>query len=86
MATSLQLQAPSHCLCNNKAIFPSTLLPKGKFNYRKCNPKSNFSSRFRVRAVKEKTEEIKNPPSAEDITKKYGLEAGLWKVPFLLYF
>ncbi|KAI5666943.1 hypothetical protein M9H77_16796 [Catharanthus roseus] len=80
MATSLQLQAPSHCLCNNKAIFPSTLLPKGKFNYRKCNPKSNFSSRFRVRAVKEKTEEIKNPPSAEDITKKYGLEAGLWKI------
>ncbi|KAL8496302.1 hypothetical protein ACS0TY_020134 [Phlomoides rotata] len=38
------------------------------------------NSRLRVRAVKEKTEEIKNPSSAEEITKKYGLEAGLWKI------
>ncbi|KAF3958126.1 hypothetical protein CMV_016929 [Castanea mollissima] len=47
--------------------------------------KSNFK-RFRVRALKEKTEEIKTPSSssssgsAEEITKKYGLEAGLWKI------
>ncbi|KAK4607894.1 hypothetical protein RGQ29_001635 [Quercus rubra] len=49
--------------------------------------KSNFK-RFRARALKEKTEEIKTPSSssssssgsAEEITKKYGLEAGLWKI------
>nr|XP_023914631.1 uncharacterized protein LOC112026178 [Quercus suber]POF07905.1 hypothetical protein CFP56_27485 [Quercus suber] len=45
--------------------------------------KSNFK-RFRVRTLKEKTEEIKTPSSssgsAEEITKKYGLEAGLWKI------
>ncbi|XP_050367739.1 uncharacterized protein LOC126786075 [Argentina anserina] len=45
---------------------------------------------FRVRAIKEKTEKIENPSSssssssskasAEEITKKYGLEAGLWKI------
>lgn len=37
-----------------------------------------------MRALKEKTEEIKSPSqpsSAEEVTKKYGLEAGLWKVP-----
>lgn len=43
------------------------------------NPK-----RFRVRAIKEKTKEIRNPSSssssAEEVTKKYGLEAGLWQV------
>lgn len=33
-----------------------------------------------VRAVKEKTEEIETPSSAEEVTKKYGLEAGLWKI------
>ncbi|KAF5442053.1 hypothetical protein F2P56_036922 [Juglans regia] len=45
--------------------------------------------RFTVRALKEKTEETKSPSSspspssassAEEITKKYGLEAGLWKI------
>ncbi|KAJ4724907.1 hypothetical protein OWV82_003842 [Melia azedarach] len=39
---------------------------------------------FRVRAIKEKTDEIKKPTSpsasAEEITKKYGLEAGLWQI------
>ncbi|KAB1222635.1 hypothetical protein CJ030_MR2G010232 [Morella rubra] len=48
--------------------------------------KSNLKS-FRVTALKEKTEENKStassPPSstasAEEITKKYGLEAALWK-------
>lgn len=40
---------------------------------------SNHRS-LRIRAVKEKTEEIQTPASAEEVTKKYGLEAGLWKV------
>lgn len=46
---------------------------------RKCHVKS-----FKVRAVKEKKDELKTSSqpssSAEEITKKYGLEAGLWKV------
>lgn len=46
--------------------------------------RSNYT-RFTVRAVKGKTEEIKNP-SSEDITKKYGLEAGLFKVLFFQFF
>lgn len=37
-----------------------------------------------MRAVKEKKDELKTPSqpssSSEEITKKYGLEAGLWKV------
>ena len=54
---------------------------------------SSFNSeRFRIRAIEEKTEETQNPSSsssspsssAEDITKKYGLDAGLWKVIILV--
>ncbi|KAL6976459.1 hypothetical protein U1Q18_025247 [Sarracenia purpurea var. burkii] len=46
-------------------------------------------NRFRVRAIKEKTEEIKAPSSSsssssssspEEITEKFGLEVGLWKI------
>ncbi|XP_057807275.1 uncharacterized protein LOC131021944 isoform X1 [Salvia miltiorrhiza] len=37
-------------------------------------------SRLKVRAVKEKIEEIKTSSSADEITKKYGLEVGLWKI------
>jgi len=43
---------------------------------------------FRVQALREKTEEIENPSQAsspEEVTKKYGLEAGLWKVPFSIF-
>ncbi|XP_062172220.1 uncharacterized protein LOC133877816 [Alnus glutinosa] len=47
-------------------------------------PSKTNLKRFRVRALKEKTEETKTPsspaPSADEITKKYGLEAGLWKI------
>lgn len=45
---------------------------------------------FKVRAIKEKTEEIEKPfsssASAEEVTKRYGLEAGLWQVPTSLFF
>ncbi|KAM1227589.1 hypothetical protein ACFX13_006950 [Malus domestica] len=42
----------------------------------------SYSKRFGVRALKEKTEETKTPSadSADEVTKKYGLEAGLWKI------
>lgn len=46
-------------------------------------PSKSTLKRFRARAIKEKTEETKNPSSSasvEEITKKYGLEAGLWKI------
>ncbi|KAK9999660.1 hypothetical protein SO802_019263 [Lithocarpus litseifolius] len=75
---SLSLTLPSASLFN-----------KGQLrirNFASIPPsKSNFK-RFRVRALKEKTEEIKTPSSssasssADEITKKYGLEAGLWKI------
>ncbi|XP_010473119.1 PREDICTED: uncharacterized protein LOC104752627 [Camelina sativa] len=58
------------------------------------NPKIRFfyssirvsSTRFRCRAVREKAEEVEkknassSPSSAEEVTKKYGLEVGLWKI------
>ncbi|KAJ8768115.1 hypothetical protein K2173_021055 [Erythroxylum novogranatense] len=81
MATALQLSALS-CAPFLK-----------KKNYINCH--SNFfvhpskanSKCFRTRAIQEKTEETKTPSpspspssSAEEITKKYGLEVGLWKI------
>ncbi|CAL5436350.1 unnamed protein product [Camellia sinensis] len=89
MATSLLL-APSHHHLNNNTLFSaSTFLGSRKFNHFCYYPtsKSNLN-RFMVRAIKEKTEEIKNPSSSpsnspsspEEITEKYGLEVGLWKI------
>lgn len=84
MATFLHLPSPS---CSS--------LLTNKESYRFCSLASIHSRKskeFRVRAVREKTEEIKSPSktsSPEDVTKKYGLEAGLWKVPVffsLIYF
>lgn len=80
MATALQIHS-------HRALFCSALLNNGNFN-KICTNSVHVlsSSKFRVSAVKGKTEEIKSPSSAEDVTKKYGLEAGLWKVPFLLFY
>ncbi|KAF3439455.1 hypothetical protein FNV43_RR17733 [Rhamnella rubrinervis] len=67
-------------------------LNDGQLKLRHCcssfSPSSANLKRFRVSALKEKTQEIKNPSSssspssasAEEITKKYGLEVGLWKI------
>ncbi|KAM7496966.1 hypothetical protein LguiA_021380 [Lonicera macranthoides] len=66
----------SNCFCNSK----SSLV-----NNNNNNSKLNLI-RFRVRAIKEKTEEINSPPSstssssADEVTEKFGLEAGLWKI------
>ncbi|CAL1403826.1 unnamed protein product [Linum trigynum] len=46
-------------------------------------PPRSIPSRFRTRATREKTEQLKSPPPAsspDEITQKYGLEAGLWKI------
>ncbi|XP_018463724.1 uncharacterized protein LOC130506680 [Raphanus sativus] len=75
MAMILQVPPPSS-LCNTRN-------PKLQFFY--SSVRSN-SKKFRCRAVREKTEEMvkKNTPpsssSAEEATKKYGLEVGLWKI------
>ncbi|GLT48671.1 hypothetical protein SLA2020_222810 [Shorea laevis] len=51
-----------------------------------ASPKSKLRT-SKIRALKEETEQFTNPSSsssssssAEEITKKYGLEAGLWKI------
>lgn len=50
--------------------------------------KPKFRS-YQIKAIKEKAEEIQTPPSSssssssssvDEVTKKYGLEVGLWKV------
>ncbi|MCL7025949.1 hypothetical protein MKW94_012476 [Papaver nudicaule] len=50
-----------------------------RFEPLKPNSKQHFIT---VRALKETTEESKsnNPSSPEEITQKFGLEAGLWKI------
>ncbi|XP_061373107.1 uncharacterized protein LOC133315489 [Gastrolobium bilobum] len=77
MTTFLLLPSPPSC---------ASLLSKETNRF--CNHASFHSHKshvkgFRVRALREKTEEIKSPSqpsSAEEVTKKYGLEAGLWKI------
>ncbi|KAL5574985.1 hypothetical protein UlMin_016684 [Ulmus minor] len=70
MATALLLVPP---------ICSTSFMDNGQLRIHLSSPK-----RFRVRALKEKTDEIKTPSSssssAEEITKKYGLEAGLWQI------
>ncbi|MBA0739898.1 hypothetical protein Gogos_013125 [Gossypium gossypioides] len=47
--------------------------------------KPKFRS-YKIKAIKEKAEEIQTPPSSsssssvDEVTKKYGLEVGLWKI------
>lgn len=77
MTTFLLLPSPSCASFVNKET--DRFCSIASINSRKSHVKE-----FRVRALKEKTEEIKSstkPTSPEEVTKKYGLEAGLWKVP-----
>ncbi|XP_073055125.1 uncharacterized protein [Primulina eburnea] len=76
MAAAL-LQVPSQLFTSH--AHSSTILPKNGKPSRLSYSKSGLR-RLSVRAVQEKTEEIKAPSSPEEITKKYGLEAGLWKI------
>ncbi|KGN48043.1 uncharacterized protein LOC101219558 [Cucumis sativus] len=60
--------------------------PNFRFHFNFPNPPLKFNSKpFRVQALKQKTGEIERPSpssssSADEVTKKYGLEAGLWKI------
>lgn len=87
MAALLQIPVQSY---SNRALSSpsssSSSLKNGgicRFHSSVSSSKS-VSSRLKVRAVKEKVEEIETPSSsADEFTKKYGLEAGLWKVGHL---
>lgn len=59
--------------------------PKTRFFFSSIRTPSECSTKkFRCRAVREKAEEKNTSPSSpEEVTKKYGLEVGLWKVLFL---
>jgi hypothetical protein len=76
MATFMLLPSPSCASLLNKET--SRFCSLGSIH-------SRNSKGFRVRAIKEKTEKIKNPSknssSPDEVTQKYGLEVGLWKVP-----
>ncbi|KAF9676356.1 hypothetical protein SADUNF_Sadunf09G0130100 [Salix dunnii] len=81
-ATTLQVHLPpfsSASFLNNKSFK----------NYCCCthiHPSNSSFKRLQTRAIKEKTEEREAPSSSsssssvEEVTKKYGLEAGLWKI------
>ncbi|XP_004251086.1 uncharacterized protein [Solanum lycopersicum] len=76
MASALQIssQYSKIALCSLFPVFPNLRKPNKALN----SVTSNSNKKFKIRALKEKTtEEVK---SAEEITKKFGLEAGLWKI------
>lgn len=79
MASALQISSQHYyhnriALCSVSPVFPNLRKRNRALN----SGTSNSNNKFKVRALKEKTtEEIK---SAEEITKKFGLEAGLWKI------
>ncbi|XP_027346432.1 uncharacterized protein LOC113858141 [Abrus precatorius] len=74
--TSLLLPSPSCASLLSKRT--NRFCNHSSFHTHKFHVKS-----FSVKALREETEEIKSPSqpsSAEEVTKKYGLEAGLWKI------
>ncbi|CAJ1979111.1 unnamed protein product [Sphenostylis stenocarpa] len=77
MSTSLLLPSPS--CANVLSRGTNRISTSASFH----TLKSSHVKGFRVRALREKTEEIESPSqtsSPEEVTKKYGLEAGLWKI------
>ncbi|XP_022152952.1 uncharacterized protein LOC111020570 isoform X1 [Momordica charantia] len=69
----------SSCFISSPASFADGNF---RFHLKSPNRSPKFNSerfRFRVKALKEKTGEIERP-SPDEVTKKYGLEAGLWKI------
>ncbi|CAN1251904.1 Protein FAM210B, mitochondrial [Linum perenne] len=63
-------------------ILHSTVFSNCSYTASLKPPKSIISRQFTVRAVRNQKTELKTPTpssSPEEITQKYGLEAGLWK-------
>ncbi|VFQ94126.1 unnamed protein product [Cuscuta campestris] len=72
---------PSHPHYTKAALFsPGAPLNNAKPNRALNSSPNSKPNKLTVRAVKEKTDEIKSQTSAEEIAKKFGLEAGLWKI------
>ncbi|KAG2286118.1 hypothetical protein Bca52824_045722 [Brassica carinata] len=65
-------------------VSPSSTTPwhtrNPKIRFFSSSIQVSYSKKFRCRAVREETEEKNTSPSPEEITKKYGLEVGLWKI------
>ncbi|KAL0897518.1 hypothetical protein Bca101_081479 [Brassica carinata] len=65
-------------------VSPSSTTPwhtrNPKTRFFSSSIQASYSKKFRCRAVREETEEKNTSPSPEEITKKYGLEVGLWKI------
>ncbi|XP_023512163.1 uncharacterized protein LOC111776967 [Cucurbita pepo subsp. pepo] len=86
MATAPSPICFSSSFISSPASFPDTNF-RFPFSSSVQPPKFN-PKRLRVQALKEKTGEIERPSpsqspsssSADEVTKKYGLEAGLWKI------
>ncbi|XP_010510789.1 PREDICTED: uncharacterized protein LOC104786999 [Camelina sativa] len=80
---AMLLQVPPSSSSSSSLL--NTTNPKIRFFYSSIRVSS---TRFRCRAVREKAEEVEKKnasssspsPSAEEVTKKYGLEVGLWKI------
>ncbi|EOA27937.1 hypothetical protein CARUB_v10024106mg [Capsella rubella] len=76
---AMLLQVPP----SSSSTLLNTTNPKIRFFYSSIRVSS---TRFRCRAVREKAEEVEkknvssSSSSAEEVTKKYGLEVGLWKI------
>lgn len=71
---------PSHPHYTKTSLFSGTYLNKVNPNQALNAFANSKLNSLTVRAVKERTDEIKSQTSAEEFAKKYGLEAGLWKV------
>ncbi|PHT34972.1 hypothetical protein CQW23_26772 [Capsicum baccatum] len=81
ISSALQVSSPYYynnnriAVCSLFTVFPNLRKPNKVLN----SATSNSNNKFKVRALKEKTTE-EEVESAEEITKKFGLEAGLWKI------
>ncbi|GAB2274567.1 hypothetical protein Dimus_009335 [Dionaea muscipula] len=75
----LVIPLPSASICdsgNLRRISCNLLLPPPQ------GSRFPTSNRLKFRAIKEKSEQLQTPTSdsAQEITEKYGLEVGLWKI------
>ncbi|KAK1411513.1 hypothetical protein QVD17_38062 [Tagetes erecta] len=70
--------AASVCITNNTSNVKAAALFTN-FSSSITTPKTRRTSLVKIKAIKEDTQE-KTTSSADEITKKYGLEVGLWKI------
>lgn len=78
----------------NRRINNNTFITNSSsfFSYSSTTSRRSRNNRFGVtivRAIKEETKHKQKNKNADEVTQKYGLEAGLWKVllsPFLSFF